>query len=125
MIIIVLYMYILTLVSFFLIKDHEDPDAWCSKQGGNVPVLLINKEHCYLIVGKCIMFKTEVRVLPEAVVAYMATYYLLDFDYPKQYEIGMNVLQYFISEDSNVPKDIAVSFNSQLSSYKQFKAEAI
>ena len=81
MIIIVLYMYILTLVSFFLIKD---PDAWCSKQGAwNVPVLLINKEHCYLIVGKCIMFKTEVRVLPEAVVAYMATYYLLDFDYPQ------------------------------------------
>ena len=55
----------------------------------------------------------------------MVTFYLLDFDYPKQYEIGMNVLQYFIFEDSNVPKDIAVSFNSQLSSYKQFKAEAV
>ena len=47
----------------------------------------------------------------------MATYYLLDFDYPKQYEIGMNMLQYFVLEDNNVRKDIAVSFNSQLSSY--------
>ena len=45
--------------------------------------------------------------------------------YPKQFEIGMNVLQYFVLEDGNVPKDIAQSFNTSLLAYKQFKAEAI
>ena len=90
-----------------------------------MPVLMLDKEHCYVMVGKCILSKLEVRLLPEAVVAFMATFYLLDFDYPKQYEVGMNVLQYFIFEDSNVPKDIAQCFNSNFSLYKKFKAEAV
>ena len=88
-------------------------------------MLMMDKEHVYLIVGKSIMWKLEVKLLPTAVVAFMATFYLLDFDYPKQFEIGMNVLQYFVFEDSNVPKDIAQSFNTSLAAYKQFKAEAI
>ena len=50
------------------------------------------------------MFRLEVKLLPEHVVALMATFYLLDFDYPKQYEIGMNVLQCFVFEDNNVQK---------------------
>lgn len=66
----------------FCFQDHEDPDVWCGKQGGNVPVLMLDKQHCYVIVGKCILSKLEVRLLPEAVVAFMATFYLLDFDYP-------------------------------------------
>ena len=78
-----------------------------------------------MIVGYCILFNTEVRLLPDVFEAYTAKFYLLDFDYPKQYEIGMNVLQYFVFEDSNELKDIAASFNSQLLSYKQFKAEAV
>lgn len=85
----------------------------------------MDKENCYVIVGKSILFKTEVSQLPEAVVAFIATFYLLDFDYPKRYEIAMNVLQYFIFEDNNAPKGIAIPFNSHLmSSYKQFKTEA-
>ena len=65
----------------------------------------------------------KISQLPEAVVAFIATFCLLDFDYPKQYEIA--IMQYFIFEDSNVPKDIAQSFSSNLSQYKKFKSEAV
>ena len=80
----------------------------------NVPVLIMDKENCYVIVGRCILFKMKVSQLPEAVVTFLDTFYLLDFDYPKQYEITTNILQYFIFEDGNVPKEIAQSFNSNL-----------
>ena len=67
----------------------------------------------------------KVRQLSEAVVAFMSTFHLFDFDYPKQYEINMNILQYFIFKDSNVPKDIAQSFYSKVSQYKQFKTDTV
>ena len=113
------------IAAIFFFQDHEDPDVWCSKQAGNVPVLLMDKENCYIIVGRCILSKMKVSQLPEAVVAFIATFYLLDFDYPKQYEISMNIIQYFIFEDSNVPEDVAQSFSSNLSQYKKFKSEAV
>jgi hypothetical protein len=98
--------------------------VWCTKKGGNVPALLMDKEHSYVIVGRSILFKVPVNQLPEAVVAFLAAFYLLDIDYPKCHEIGMNVLQYCIFEDKNVPKDIATQFNAQLSAYKKFKNDA-
>ena len=58
----------------------------------------------------------------EAVVAYLATFYLLDFDYPRHHEMGLNVLQYYLFQDTNVPNDIAASFNAHLDAYKQFKS---
>ena len=67
----------------------------CGKQAGNVPTLMLDRNSCYVIVGKRILLKLEISLLPETVVAFMATFYLLDFDYPKYYELGMNVLQYF------------------------------
>ena len=78
---------------------------------------------CYIFVGKTILSKIEIKCLPEAVVAFMATFYLLDFDYPKFFEVGLNVLQYFIFQDSNVPKDIAQTFNMYLAAYKKYKSQ--
>ena len=57
--------------------------------------MLVDKQSCYIIMGKTILSKIEVKCLPEAVVAFMATFYLLDFDYSKFFEIELNVLQYF------------------------------
>jgi hypothetical protein len=56
---------------------------WCAKQAGNVPTLMLDRNSCYVIVGKRILLKLEISLLPETVVAFMATFYLLDFDYPK------------------------------------------
>ena len=57
--------------------------------------MLVDKQSCYIIMGKTILSKIEVKCLPEAVVAFMATFYLLDFDYSKFFAIELNVLQYF------------------------------
>ena len=56
---------------------------------------------------------------------FLAAFYLLDFDYPKHNEIGMNILQYFIFKDKNIPEDIAASFHAMLKYYKQYKSAAI
>jgi hypothetical protein len=37
----------------------------------------------------------EIFNLNEAVLALLARFYLLDFDYPRMQEIGLNVLQHF------------------------------
>ena len=72
-----------------------------------------------------ILFKIQVYELLEAVVAFLAAFYLLDVDYPNCHEIGVNLLEYFIFEDKNVPKDISVHFDAQLSAYKKFKTDAM
>jgi hypothetical protein len=48
------------------------------EKGGNVPALLLDKEHSYVIVGRRILLKVQLNGLPEAVVAFLAAFYLLD-----------------------------------------------
>jgi hypothetical protein len=57
-----------------------------------VPVLLVEKSKCYLIVGKIILAEMEATNLNEGVFAPLASFYLLDFDYPRFLEIGLIVL---------------------------------
>jgi hypothetical protein len=95
--------------------------VWCTKKGGNVPALLMDKEHSYVIVGRSILFKVPVNQLPEAVVAFLAAFYLLDIDYFKCHEIGMNVLQYCVFEDMNVPKILLCSLMPSCQNTKSSK----
>ena len=64
----------------FLCKDIEDPEVWCSKRNGNVPVYLEEKRRCYLIVGKGISAEMDETWLEGGVLALLASSYLLDFD---------------------------------------------
>ena len=90
-----------------------------------MPVLVYDKESAYFIVGQRILFRTENKKFSEATVGFLAAFYFLDFDYPKHNEIGMNILQYFIFKDKNIPEDIAASFHAMLKYYKQYKSAAI
>ena len=47
----------------------------------------------YIIVGKMILLQVSLECVAEAVLAFLATLYLLDFDYPKQHEYGLLMLQ--------------------------------
>jgi hypothetical protein len=42
------------------------------------------------------------RACNELKLALLASFYLLDFDYPRMQEIGLNVLQHYIFKDTNV-----------------------
>ena len=77
-----------------------------------------------MIVGKKILFTTDVKSIKEAAVGYLASFYLLDFDHPKHCEFGMNMLQNLIFKGDIVPKDIAYSFNGVLKCFKKYKAES-
>ena len=51
----------ISLYKCIVLKDHEDPDVWCSKRSGNAPVLMLDKQHWYVIVWKSILCKTDVN----------------------------------------------------------------
>ncbi|CAB3979231.1 Hypothetical predicted protein, partial [Paramuricea clavata] len=42
------------------LQDHECPNSVCQKQIGNLPVILIDQESIYLIVGKHVLLRADV-----------------------------------------------------------------
>ena len=81
---------------------------------------VVEKTKCYLIVGKIIVAENEVEKLNEGVLALLGCFYLLDFDYPRFLEIGLNIFHYLIFKDTDVPQDIASAFQGALTSYRKF-----
>jgi hypothetical protein len=65
--------------------------APCRRSGG-VPVLLVEKTRCYLIVGKRILCDVEVELLGEEIIALLSSFYLMDVDYPQAQEMGLRRL---------------------------------
>ena len=56
--------------------------------------------------------------LDEGVLSLLASFYLLDFDYPRYHKIGLIIL-----EDINVPQDIAGPFQYIANNYRKFKSD--
>ena len=46
-------------------------------------MLLIDQEMVYVIIGKIILLQRSIEDMAEAVVGFVASFYLLDFDYPR------------------------------------------
>ena len=63
------------------------------------------------------IFKTGAGKFLEAVVGFLSSFYLLDFDYPKQNKIGMDILQFFKIL-------IPVAVNAILKTYRKYKVES-
>ena len=57
----------------------------------------------------------------DAILGLLGLCYLLDFDYPHQYEVDLTVLHYFTCCDRSVLWDILESFNATLQDYNIFK----
>lgn len=76
----------------------------------------------YLVVGKKILCTFECKDISKAIVAYLASYYVLDFDYPQTLELGLSVLQYFCVEDKATPVDVAKSFNNAVAEFNKYVA---
>ena len=83
-------------LNYFHPQNHEDPETFCAKQTRHVPVLLATSEQATIIIGKQIICEVDTKKLDEAVIAHLAAFYLLDFDYPKISEVGMTMLQYSV-----------------------------
>ena len=86
--------------------------------------MVIDGEMVHVTVGNKMLFSTDIKNIGEATVAYLASFYLLDFDYPKSCEVGLCILQRITFQDENIPMDITASFESALKSYNSFKKNA-
>ena len=49
--------------------------------------MVIDGEMVHVTVGNKMLFSTDIKNIGEATVAYLASFYLLDFDYPKSCEV--------------------------------------
>ena len=78
----------------------------------------------HVTVGNKMLFSTSIENIGEATIAYLASFYLLDFDYPKSYEVGLCILQQITFQDENILKDITASFESVLKSFNSFSKNA-
>ena len=92
-------------------------------RSGNIPALLLERNTIYIIIGKRIVSQLEEAKLDEGVLALLASFYLLDFDYPRCHEISLTFLQQCTFKDMSVPTDITASFQLALSNYNDFKTD--
>ncbi|XP_028417767.1 uncharacterized protein LOC114542403 [Dendronephthya gigantea] len=77
----------------YLIKDHEDPEAVCSRrQGKSMPLLCLDKTSAYLICQGTLIFTVALKSLMRAVLALIGLFYVIDVDYPKSHELGLTML---------------------------------
>jgi hypothetical protein len=67
-----------------LLGSRKNPEVWCSKNVGNI-----------------ILAEMEATKLNEGVLALLASFCLLYFDYPCFLEIGLIVLQHYVLKDIN------------------------
>ena len=86
-------------------------------------MLLFTDETVYVIVGKIILLQVSMECLAEAVVAFIGTFYLMDFDYPKQHEYGLLMLQAIVFMDERVPSDVKSAFEGVAKAYRKYKVD--
>ena len=86
--------------------------------------MVIDGEMVHVTEGNKMLFSTDIKNIGEATVAYLASFHLLDFDYPKSCAVGLCILQRITFQHENIPMDITASFESALKSYNSFKKNA-
>ena len=86
-----------------------------------MPIILITDSAVTIVVGKAIM--TTVENMMEGILAYIGVFYLMDFDYPSMFEIGLTTLHYLFFNDQNIPADILPTFTAAMNDYKLYKGE--
>jgi len=55
-----------------------------------------------------------------AIAALIAAYYVFNFDYPKEIEVALTILQMIIFEDCNAPKKIVPLVNAEMASFQSY-----
>ena len=80
---------------------------------GNLPVLLVDTTDVLLIVADTIW--CHIRDSREALLAYIGTFYVLDYDYPAAYEIGLTMVHFFYLD---ISKYHPIKYNLLIVSYR-------
>ena len=83
-------------------QDDEDPDDWRRKRQGYAPGLVVTRNGAIVVLGKEIFLIFNEDELVKAVVAFLASFCLLDLDYPTNWLISLSILQRLIFNDIKV-----------------------
>ena len=59
--------------------------------------------------------------MKESILAYIGAFYLMAFDYPAVYELGLTILHFLFFEDMNIPADLLSSFTVGINDYNKYK----
>ena len=68
------------------------------------------------------MCQFNLTELAKSIVAYLSMFYALNIDYPKEFEIALTAMQFFIFQNNDTPLDILESVQAGWSAYKDYSA---
>ena len=94
----------LHLINFFSLcyQDAEYPDDWRRKRQSYAPGFVVTRNGAVVILGKEIFQIFNEDELIKAVVDFLASFYLLDLDYPTNWLISLSILQRLVFSDIKV-----------------------
>ncbi|CAB4012379.1 Hypothetical predicted protein [Paramuricea clavata] len=92
------------------LEDDEEPDHWQQMRQGCVPGLVVTRKNgSMVLIGKDIFLSFKEGEIVQAVVAFVATFYLLDLDYPAKWLMSLSVLQKIIFNDNQMHPDCSTA----------------
>ncbi|CAB3982272.1 Hypothetical predicted protein [Paramuricea clavata] len=103
------------------IEDDEEPDKWQQKRQAFVPGLLVMKSNgAMVLLGNEIFLSFNEKEILRAVVAFLATFYLLDMDYPTNWLASMSFLQQLIFKDNQIHPDCDADVKKAIKQFECF-----
>jgi len=71
----------------------------------------------YILINGSIVCELEMEELTKAIVAYISMFYVINIDYPKEFEIPLTILQFIVIGNNETPLDILKSVQGAWSTY--------
>lgn len=81
------------MISHVFLQETEEPDAIVSKQGGKMFLLFVGWKKITTSVG--------IHNTVAALLSYIGTYYILDFQHPRNQEVRLTILHYLFFQDTS------------------------
>jgi len=100
------------------IENHEDPEKVVGKLQSSHPILVVDNSKAHLLVHKTIVFTEE--NISRAIVALVATFYMLNVDYPQELELCLTILQFLLFEDFQAPASILNQANEHWKCFQDY-----
>ncbi|XP_066912902.1 uncharacterized protein [Clytia hemisphaerica] len=104
------------------IENHEDPEKVVGKLQSSHPILVVDNSKAPLLVHKTIVFTEE--NISRAIVALVATFYMLNVDYPQELELCLTILQFLLFEDFQAPASILNQANEHWKCFQDYILDA-
>ncbi|CAB4010893.1 Hypothetical predicted protein [Paramuricea clavata] len=90
---------------FHVIEGDEGPCDWQRKRSSYIPGLAVSSNGAALLLGRDIFIIFSAGEMVEAVITLIASFYLMDLDYPSGLLVGLSIMQQICFGDSVIHPD--------------------